>query len=173
MVGVGWGACKAAVETPAFPRQHHFVPIVKIHFIPCFCRVGVKFVLDHRAHGWLQDQVGALVKAGQDFALRQGDKSSLVVYLDGHEDLREPKVFGPVMDKRAGEMEMRIIVPQSQPRVDSPEEVCGIVRTILNTLVDKLPEHCVDITELARAVDSITERFRSREWDPEAAGLQE
>lgn len=137
---------------------------MRLSFVPVFCTVGVKFVIDHRALRWLRHEVEVLLRPSPGFLLRYGDSCEFLVYLDGDNTINEPRVLGPRFLKKACEIELRIIVPLSSSVVDSYEEVSAIIRTILLILVAQLKKCEVDSLELALKVDSIVDRFVQREW---------
>lgn len=146
---------------------------MKLSLIPVFCTVGVKFVVDHRALGWLQREVGGLVEPGPEFVRRYGSESKLVIYMDGDSTIGVPRVLGPRFLKKAHELEMRVIVPMTRPIVESDEEVCAIVGVILRVLIDELEKCGIDTRALAQMPDSLVDRFSKKEWlngKPAASG---
>lgn len=138
--------------------------------MPVFCRVGIGFEISHHATRWLRNQVGSLLEMDKAFSTKTAGDLEIVVYLDGQEALPEPRVLGPTLKKREGEIEIRIIVPLSQPYVASHDEICAIVRMILICLFRRLPECHVNTSELELGVDSICQRFQAREWLPGSDG---
>jgi hypothetical protein len=143
---------------------------MKIQFVPVFCRVGIKFVIHHTALKWLRNEVGVLLTIKEGFGLPQGADGEVVVYLDGDPAIGLPNVLGPVLRKRSGELELRIVVPLPHPLVEDHEEICKIVGIVLRTLAVELRNCSVDTMELEKRTDSILRRFSAREWQSSESG---